>query len=410
MIYFKHSELVDNYRVSLKTIHNWIDATKQGKLSLQLYELNNRTYIANTRANLSTLEQLAAQGKKYRNTRHHKIVTPDPRFYELYSRRQILDIISNIMIHREIPRQYNYIDQGAISWDTWLQQLHDEQGPNILKGTIDLVQADLGPLDILLKDRKHINVIDVGVGNALPVRNLLTHLLERGLLHRYIAIDISEKMLHIAERNIKEWFGDKVKFEGHVRDISFERFDDLIVNDMLGNEVEHTTNLVLLFGATLMNFRSPADVLRVIYGSMGESDLFAYTTVKDQSSSESPRRYFSMQSQAGHTTLAPTHSFILDLMNIDQSLYDAESGFDEQKRMRYVRIRLKTALTIDFKFGDSKRSVSLEKGDTITMLRVWHQKTLEIISEFDVSGFTLLQANVTNDRQYILTVSEVDKK
>ena len=113
MTYFRHSELVNRYHVSLKTVHNWIDAAKQGKLELKLTGVGSRTYIANTPRNISLLEKLSEQGKKYRNARFNKVTTPKPEFYELFNRRQILDIVTNLIVHHEIPRQYNYFDGGA---------------------------------------------------------------------------------------------------------------------------------------------------------------------------------------------------------------------------------------------------------------------------------------------------------
>lgn len=407
MIYFKHSELVDEYRVSLKTVHNWIDAAKQGKVDLRLHQENGKTYIANSPDNIAALKKLADKGKKYRNTLHQKVVTPQPEFYELYSQRQILDIISNLTIHREIPRQYNYMDGGAKSWDDWVNRLQIEEEANILKGTQELLHANLGSLDLLLQGGKRVNIIDLGVGNALPVKELLSHLLEMGMLHRYIGIDISEDMLRIAEKNIDEWFDGKVRFEGYVRDISYERFDDLLVSDSLNNDTGEVINLVLLLGGTPMNFRSPQDVLNVIYGSMGEHDLLAYT---DKPDTEASRRYFDFNPKPGSIRLSPNHSFILGLMNIDQSLYDVEMGFNEQKRMRYIRIKLKAALSIKFKFESGERSVALEKGDTILLLRIWHQSIHEMIANFEEIGLTLLQSSLTKDRQFLLTISGVDTK
>lgn len=406
MIYFKHSELTNDYHVSLKTVHNWIDAAKQGKLDLQLHEQTGRTYIANTPGNIIVLDKLASKGKKYRNNLHHKVVSPKTEFYDLYNKRQILDIISNLNIHNEIPRQYNYFDGGANNWDNWLRRLKDDSTSNLLKSTIKLLQDNLAPLDQLLGEGIKVNVIDVGVGNAAPVQGLLQHLVDQGRLHRYIALDISERMLKIAERNIHEWFGGKVRFEGYIRDISYERFDDLLIDDMLGSEPENVINLVLLLGATAANFRNPMDVLRAIYGSMGDHDLLVYT---DKSDSESSRRYFDFNPQVGAVQLSPSHSFILGLLNIDESLYDAEMGFNAQMRMRYIRIRLKTALTIKFRVAGGKRDVSFEKGDTILLLRVWHQTVLGRISEFQEVGFTLLHANVTKDREYLLTISGLNK-
>jgi transposase len=401
MIYFKHSQLTNDYHVSLKTVHNWIDAAKSGKLDLQLREEKGRTYIANTSNNLIVLEKLADKGKKYRNNLHHKMIAPKSEFYEVYSRRQMLDIVSNLTIHHEIPQQYNYLDGGAVGWNDWMKRLVEDNTASILNGTIELIGGGIQTIDRLIASKKRINIIDVGVGNALPGKQLIAHLLERGLLNRYIAVDISESMLNIAEQNINEWFGGKVKFEGHVRDISYERFDDLLVDDMLGSRSEEILNLVLILGSTPANFRFPLDVLRVVYNSMGNNDLLLYTRKPD---TKAARHYFDFNPDKGAPTLSPLYSFVLGLLNIDTSLYEAEMGFDEATRMRFVQVRLKSALTIKFKFDEGERNVSFEKGDTILLLRVWHQTVLELIAQFDEVGFTLLHSTLTRDREYLMTI------
>lgn len=405
MLYFKHSELANEYHVSLKTVHNWIDAARQSKLDLKLHEVNGRTYVANTTANLVILERLASKGQKYRNNLHHKIVTPKPEFYGLYTRRQMLDIISNLTIHHEIPRQYNYMDEGARNWDRYTETLMQENNPNLLKCTIELIQANIKDIDRLLGSAKKINVIDLGPGNSTPVKGLLEHLLKTGRLHRYIAIDISESMLEIARENVETWFDGKVPFEGYVKDITYERFDDLLVDDMLGPHADETINLTTFFGATPMNFRSPYDSLKVVRRSLGQRDLLLYA---DKPDTEMDRRYFNFNPESDSVTvLSPNHRFIFDLLNIDESLYEVEMGFNEQKRIRYIRVQLKTALTINFQFENGERKVVLQKGDKILLWRAWHQTTLELISDFEAVGFTLLQASLTEDRQYLLTISGV---
>lgn len=405
MQYFKHSELVDRYHVSLKTVHNWIDGAKQGKIPLKLHVTKNRTYVANSSENLVTLEQLSAKGKKYRNALHHKVAHPTPDFYKLYSRKQILDIISNLNIHREIPRQYNYFDQGAVNWEKHSERMWNASTPNILKSTVDLINANLSTIDTLIEGRSRVNVIDIGPGNAMPVRQLLEHLLEKGVLHRYIAVDISERMLHIAERNIKEWFGDRIKFEGYVRDITYERFDDLLVDDMLDENADKTLNLALLLGATPVNFQSPRDLLKVIYSSMGSDDLLIYSSGVDTPTN---RRYFDSNADAGASALSSKYSYIFDLLNIDESTYDVEMGFNVEKRVRYIRVRLKVGLTINFKFENGERNVKLDKGETILLWRAWHQTGLEVVTDFEDTGFTLLQASLTKDRQFLLTISGIE--
>ncbi len=407
MPYFKHAELANQYHVSLKTVHNWIDAAKQGKLELELHDRNSRTYVANTQGNTLVLKQLADQGKKYRNARFHKVIQPTPEFYDIYTRRQILDIITNLSAHGEIPSQYGYLKDGAAYWDNWVKRLAHEHGPNTLTGSIELIRANMSVIERLLESGKRVNVIDLGVGNAYPIRELLGRLLDLGILHRYIGVDISPSMLAIAERNIKDWFGGGVHFEGHVRDISYERFDDLLVDDMLDKEAEKTINLVLILGGTPVNHRSFANIFRVAYASIGSNDLLMYTTKPD---TETSRRYFDFSPEGGAAKLPQGEQYILDLLNIDESLYDTEMGFDEDQRMRFIRVRLKTAITLTFDFGDTKRYVTLEKGNTILLLRMWHLTAREIISVQEQAGLTLLQSSLTKDRRYLLTISGVETK
>jgi len=128
-----------------------------------LAAMNERHAVsANSSENLVILEQLSVKGKKYRNTLHHKIAYPTSDFYKLYSRKHILDIISNLSIHREIPRQYNYFDQGAINWEKHSEQMWSAKTPNILKSTVDLINANLSTIDTLLEGRSRVNIIDIG--------------------------------------------------------------------------------------------------------------------------------------------------------------------------------------------------------------------------------------------------------
>lgn len=407
MQYFKHSELAKEYHVSMKTVYNWIDAAKQGKIDLELFEADGRTYIVNIQRNVGVLKQLAQEGKKYRNARFHKVVTPKPEFYNLYSRQQILDIMTNLKTHGEIPIQYGYFDKGADGWDLVMQRDAEAEGvSNSLKGTQELIHTNLEAIDRLVDGYTKVNVVDVGPGNATPVKELLEHFMYLGILHRYIAIDISEEMLRIAKHNIEDWFGDTLPFEGYVRDITYERFNDIFVDDMLGGEAGQTLNLVLSFGGTLANFRSFSDPVKTMYASMSANDLLLYTAKPD---TETARHYFAFNPTPGVSKLSPNHSFVPGLLNISEDLYDVEMGYDERKRMRYVRIRLNTALTIRFQFEGGTRDVSLEKDSTILLLRVWHKSALEIIDEFQKAGLTLLQSSLTKDRNYLLTLFGVEE-
>jgi len=213
-------------------------------------------------------------------------------------------------------------------------------------------------------------------------------------------------MLDIAKHNIKDWFKDTIKFEGYARDIASEQFDDLVVADMLDEDADQTINIVLLLGGTSVNFRSSNDAFKSIFNSMHRNDLLIHTLKPD---TEASRRYLDLGPTPGSVRLAPNFKYILDLLNIDDSLYSTESGFDFDKKMRYVRVRLKSAIDIQFNLGGTKRrSVTLEKGQAILLFRAWHRSTPEIITELGDAGFMFLHASLTEDRQYFLSISGVE--
>lgn len=401
MKYFKNTELAKLYHVSEKSVRNWIQAAQAGKLDLELHEENGRSYIANTSENTRNIEQLAEKGKKYKNSRGYSGVTPTKDFYKLYSKKQILDIVSNITIHREIPTQYTYVDGAAKYWDQFANRLKNEQAANILNKTVELLDIVSPTIDHYLDGYQKVNVIDLGPGNGLPVRSTLAHMVERGTLNRYIAIDGSKKMLDILQNNIKEWFGDAVKFEGYVRDFCSERFDDLLVDDYFDENANTTANVVFLLGGTLSNFRSPDKALQTINDSMGVNDLLIYSGYLD---TPSTRRFFDYTSR-------PSQKFrselILNLLGIDESDYAIEQHFHEGKQARHLNCIPQKDVTIKFELANGARYAELRKGEPILLWRHWHFTPLRLIGLIDKNNFDLLQATKTPDQNYVLLISKI---
>src|SRR5687768_3577091 len=103
MKYYKNTELAKLYNVSEKTIRNWVQSAQENKLGLLLYEKNGKSWIANTSKNIEIIEKQVKRGKKFKNGRGLKKITPSKEFYQLYDNKQILDIISNLAVHSETP-------------------------------------------------------------------------------------------------------------------------------------------------------------------------------------------------------------------------------------------------------------------------------------------------------------------
>jgi len=404
MLYFKHSELVKKFGVSLRTVHNWVEYAQQGRLPLSLHDEGGRLYVANTTDNIAILTDAVEKRKKYRNTNAVKTITPTPEFYEIYNEKQIYDIATNLEIHHEIPRQYNYLDQGASHWDKYAIRLAQEEGANVVNSTIKLLRIGQSYIDDLLSKYKRVNIIDIGVGNAYPTRELLEHLLEQKKMGRYIALDISPDILKIAQHNIEKWFGDKISFEGYECDINYDRFSDLLIQEYAKKDAKDTVNVVLLLGGTLANMRTPDGAYKVIHDSMGINDLLIYTKKLD---TQTTRQYFDFNLNPGKTRLAEIHRLVVDLLNIDESYYDVELSYNSETKQRVECLHLKKSLIIRFKFKEGEREIELNKGSRILTWRAHQQSATTVHEQFEQNDFYLLNSMQTDDCEYILTVSKV---
>lgn len=404
MKYFKNTELAKLYHVSEKTVRNWIDAAQEGKLDLQLHQENDRAYIANTAKNNALIEELVIKGKKFKNRRGFKTITPRPEFYDIYDQQQILDIISNIVIRHEVPTRYSYANGGAKYWDEYAKRLSSEQTPNILTETQKMLEMNSSHLDELLSSYDLVNVVDLGPGNGLPAHPILERLLKQKRLNRYVAIDCSKEMLDILKNNVENWFDGAVNFEGHLRDFSYERFNDLLLDyPPAENKSARIANLVLLFGGTVNNFRSPNLALQNINYSLGLDDILIYSGYIDTPNN---RRYFDFAtSHATNQTLRT--ELILNLLGIDESLIQIERKFDETKKARSKVFKPKVDLSIELNLKGDVQHIELRKGEPILLWRHWHKSTVELINQLDQNSFDLMSFTKSPNGQYALLVSKV---
>jgi uncharacterized SAM-dependent methyltransferase/transposase len=398
--YFRNTELAKIYNVSEKSVRNWIQAAREGKLSLELHEKDGKFWVANTRENVALLEEQAKKGKKYKNTRALKVVTPTADFYKAYTLRQILDIISNLTIHHEIPIQYSYADGAAQYWDEYAKRLDKETSPNILNKTIEMLDVlESSISELTNSNTRKINVVDLGPGNGLPIRSFLQKLHEKNRLARYIAIDTSQAMLDIVEQNIKEWFDGKVKFDGYVLDFSHERFDNVFVEDST-DEADMPLNIVCLLGGTLSNLRSPQQGLQTINQSLRYDDLLVYTAYLD---TPNTRRYFDFNTSQPHQKLRT--ELILEKLGIKEENYEIKLGFDESIKARYIHFVPNIDIRIEFRLDGGTRTVDLAKGAPILLGRHWHKSALDMVNMFDEMGFDLHRSTKSYDQQYLMTLS-----
>lgn len=127
-------------------------------------------------------------------------VEPCDEFYETFSDEEILDIIRNLESSRVIDLKYTYYGIGAKYWNSFVNDITTASAEReLLEHVFDLILQHIKKFDI-----DQVNLVDIGVGNALPVKKLIQKLHNKEILNKYIGLDISQEMFKYAEENIKK--------------------------------------------------------------------------------------------------------------------------------------------------------------------------------------------------------------
>ncbi len=404
MKYYKNSELTLRYNISDKTVRNWIVASSQGKLGLKLYEESGKVFIADSVANNYLLAQLAEKGKRYRNNRTHKILRPSQKFYDFYTTRQIIEMANSLDKYHELSWHYSYFGEAAEYWDKYLHELYNAGKGNLLTNTVETLQLNFSYIDAIIESYKYVNVVNICIGNNLAVREVLGHIQKSGKLKRFIMADISPDILDISERNIKKWFKNTLTAERQLIDVRYETFGHILAQDSFGIDNSKTANLIFFVAGPIVNFRDPDHTLKTLHDSMSKSDFLFISHKRD---TDQTRGFFDFNIKADATLLSFRHKMLLDLLNIDESLYEAEQAFDENKKLRYIQIRLKTSISLEFEVEKFKKTLELRKGDTILLWWSRQYSDEEAIGLLDHAGYNVLQTTQSVDQELLLTISKV---
>lgn len=403
MRYFSNSELIDLYGVSDKAVRNWIEAAIQHRVPLELYEHKGRLYIADTVRNVSTLEELAEKGKKFRNKRTHRDIYPSNDFYATYTQDQILDIISNLSKYSELPNSYLYFGKGAEYWGGYLEKLLEAGSGNTLTNTIETIRLNMDYLKRLIEPYEKVNIVNICIGNCSSIQNVVDEVRKMNKLGRLIAIDISEDMINISRKRLGAQLQNGLKLEGFLRDVSHQRFGDVLGASSFGDQ-KKVINLCFFLAGPIVNFREPDQALHVIRDSMGKDDLLVTTLKRD---TQEARRFFDFNLDSDKKLLSAYNSTLLDLLNIHEPLYEFEQSYDPVKRLRSMKVYPKYSLTLHFSLQDDEVLVDLKKGQPIMLWRAWHHSDQEIASRFRKNGFDIVQTSQSPDERLNFLITKV---
>lgn len=186
----------------------------------------------------------------------------------MYTQSQISELITAIKGRGEIPLKFDYIGGvGARRWSAVAGKRHgDKYGINKVES--DLLAAKVGAFISSFDEIKKLNIIDIGPGDGSAVLPLLHPLKDMSVEFRYVPVDISQEMLDLSTKNIKNLFPD-VAVEPVQLDFELGNFAEVTYR----LKQDGYQSLMLFLGSTLGNQSDRQRVLTNFRDSMTSDDF-----------------------------------------------------------------------------------------------------------------------------------------
>jgi Histidine-specific methyltransferase, SAM-dependent len=351
---YKNIEISKKFKVSLPTVNRWIENSLEGKNLLKLEIIKDKHRIIQNSHNDDIMNQLQEAGVINKNKVFVSTVKPEDEFYKVFSEDQVYDIISNLKNRKDIPLKYTYMNGGASIW------------AKISNGdpTTDLSKAFLVTPELLkmLQEylisvgvNKKFNIIDLGPGNGVNTKRLVSFLNKNNILNKYLAVDISKEMLGFVRSNMQKWF-PKVKYGEFILDFESSDLAPLTRREKDSDVI----NLILLIGNTFGNVQDEIRLFKNLEFSLEEEDLLIFSNRL-----EGHNELTNWEHIAGNNE---RHIFIPKLLGINVEKSRFLLQYSDKIKSRVASIVLDRDYVIEFNNGDQ---VNLHKNDEIM---VWHHK------------------------------------
>ncbi|WP_088239573.1 L-histidine N(alpha)-methyltransferase [Calothrix rhizosoleniae] len=324
------------------------------------------------------------------------IAKPNPEFYDNFSQQEILEIIHTLETTREIPLKYSYKGRGAKIWDDLYLKYIVPRWYRTYNVEINLLNKCYRYILENIKGNTHINIIDVGAGNSFPVKQFISRLNKFGKVQKYIALDISEELLKVSQKNISKWFPN-IDFKSFVIDIENNLISEDILNNKDKNNSDHTANIFFHLGVTIGNHQNRDKVFHNFRNSMSENDLLIFTNELGDNSKISGGCYHGEQ----------IYSWMQKSMEIPVSDCEFIRRYDAGKDSVVANMKFCHDYTIHFQYMEIDQKVNFFKDEEITLWRFHKHNISELVQELEQAGLQLVHYITNKNLSHITAICSI---
>ncbi len=300
------------------------------------------------------------------------------------SLNQISEFTTALKGRSEIPLKFEYLHDGANRWSRLVRSADYKLGIIETK----LIQKSVQ--DILKEAKARINLVDLGCGTGEKALIFLDKIKKHR--KKYVALDISEQMLDLANLNILKKF-PHLNSEFHK--IDFEEGNFAHITESL-REKNHPYNLLMFLGNTLGNVSDMSRVLTNIRESMTLDDylLIGIELFDLERIREIVGHY------KGNKLLMDNTFTSLGFFGLEQSDGKFEVKFNRDKSQVEVRF----VVNNDKEIACGSKKIALKNGKKILLMISYKTTPKNIQILLAETGFVIKRLFLNENEDYALVL------
>ena len=326
---------------------------------------------------------------------------PSSEFYSLFSEEEVLEIIHALEVRREIPLKYSYKGRGAKIWDDFYLQYIIPKWYGRSNVEIDLLKDSFKYLNDNIKTGEKVHIVDVGAGNSYPVKKLIQRLNKLDKINKYVALDISEELLHVSRSNFRKWF-PLIEFISSKIDIESSCVPKILFQNQANLEIDDTPKIFFHLGVTIGNHQNRDQVLKNFRDSMGKNDFLVFTNETGSNS-----QWDGKVRGGCKYHVEEIYGWVKNKIGIKSEDCELVRKYDLTTDSVVANIKLLHDYTINFSRMGIDRKIEISEGEEITIWRHHKYEMPKLLQEIERSGLQLVHYTTDKYKSHIMVICKV---
>lgn len=241
----------------------------------------------------------------------------------------------------------------------------------------------------------------MGAGNSYPVKNFIQRLNKLGKINKYIALDISEELLHLSKNNFRKWF-PFIDFISSTIDIENSSIPKILFQNKASLEIDDTAKIFFHLGVTIGNHQNRDEVLKNFRDSMGKNDFLVFTNETGSNS-----QWDGNVRGGCKYHVEEIYGWVKNNIGIKSEDCELVRKYDLKTDSIVANIKFSRNYIINLSRMGIDKKIEISEGEEITIWRHHKYEIPKLLQEIECSGLQLIHYNTDKYKSHIMVICAV---